>query len=120
VLQKFENRAISQLEETPLPYTETVHEGITEHFPGLWIGRGGSKPWPSQSPDLTPTYFLPIELCKTSSTEYENQWHEPYEVKNKRLCRCNCFHLTGWRWDTIKLSLALTRYHAMKMYPVPN
>jgi hypothetical protein len=43
------------------------------HFPGRWVGRGGSIPWPPLSPDITPLgFFLLLYVkdivCKTSMT----------------------------------------------------
>jgi hypothetical protein len=35
-----------------------VMEVLTATFPGRWIGRGGSIPWPPRSPDLTPPDFF--------------------------------------------------------------
>jgi hypothetical protein len=41
-----------------LTSTEMLPHFWMRHFPGLWIGRGGTTAWPPASPDLTPLDFF--------------------------------------------------------------
>lgn len=42
----------------PIHNSKIVKEFLNKKFPGRWIGRGGSIPWPARSPDLTPLDFF--------------------------------------------------------------
>jgi len=37
---------------------------LNERFPDVWIGRGGPKPWPPRSPDLSLLDFFLWEYIK--------------------------------------------------------
>ena len=45
---------------TALSHIEVYRYGrtCTRNFPGRWIGREGTPPWPPRSPDLTPLDFF--------------------------------------------------------------
>jgi hypothetical protein len=42
----------------PPHYVNPVKAFLDKHFPGKWVGRGGSIPWPPRSPDLAALEFF--------------------------------------------------------------
>lgn len=57
-LPQIENEdLIFQQDGAPPHYAQIVREFLDQHFSRRWIGRGGWKPWPPRSPDLSPMDF---------------------------------------------------------------
>jgi len=49
---------VFQQDEAPCHYAIIVRVYLDRHFPGRWIGRGGTQPWAARSPELMPLDFL--------------------------------------------------------------
>ncbi|CAF3327057.1 unnamed protein product [Rotaria socialis] len=56
-LHKFRS-AIFQQDGASPHFSIDVRRCLNDHFPGRWIGRGGSIRWAPRSPDLTPLAFF--------------------------------------------------------------
>ncbi|CAF3947430.1 unnamed protein product, partial [Rotaria magnacalcarata] len=50
----------------PSHFSIDVRRYLDDHFPGRWVGRGGSIRWAPQSPDLTPLDFFLWEHIKNN------------------------------------------------------
>jgi hypothetical protein len=56
---------VFQQDGAPCHYAIIVCEYLDRHFPGRWIGPGGTQPWVARSPDLTPLDFFAWGFIKS-------------------------------------------------------
>ena len=56
--QEIVNRVNFMQDGAPPHFSCFVTDVLNERFPDVWIGRGGTIPWPLRSPDLSPLDFF--------------------------------------------------------------
>ena len=72
---------VFQHDGAPCHYAVIVRDYLNSRLPNRWIGRGGDRPWPPRSPDLTPLDFFAWGFVKTKV--YQQKINNLTELKDR-------------------------------------
>jgi len=83
-------------------YAIIVRDYLDRRFPGCWIGHGGTQPWATRSPDLTPLDFFAWGFIK-SKVYTDRRIRDLAELRNRIIDAVQ--KITCWRVWSGKQSL---------------